>query len=45
MEAPSISLVDSLGADDGTLQLETAKLNKLCPEPAYWSEKDDNGGR
>ena len=29
VEAPSISLVDSLGADDGTLQLETAKLNKL----------------
>ncbi|SFW10905.1 filamentous haemagglutinin family protein [Nitrosovibrio sp. Nv17] len=29
VEAPAISLVDSLGADDGTLQLQTSKLNEL----------------
>jgi filamentous hemagglutinin family protein len=29
VEAPSISLVNSLGADDGTLQLETSRLNNL----------------
>ncbi len=29
VEAPSISLVDTLGADDGTLQLQTSRLNNL----------------
>lgn len=29
VEAPSISLVDNLGADDGTLQLQTSGLNSL----------------
>ncbi|KIO50353.1 filamentous haemagglutinin family protein [Nitrosospira sp. NpAV] len=29
VEAPSISLVDSLGPDDGTLQLKTSGLNSL----------------
>ncbi|SCY19286.1 filamentous haemagglutinin family protein [Nitrosospira sp. Nsp13] len=29
VEAPSISLVDSLGPDDGTLQLQTSGLNSL----------------